>query len=424
MAPIVSVVMTVFNGGKFLRDAIESILAQTLYDFEFIIIDDGSADGSAQLIDSYQRRDPRVRVYRQQNRAPNESDTCRVGEALNRGCTLAQGKYIARMDADDIALRDRLLWQLDFMEKHPEVGLIGGAVEWIDSDGNSHGIHRNPVEDEVIKTTLLYNNVFWHPTVVFRKHAFVSTGGYRDIVAAEDYDLWLRFADRFQLANLETVLLKYRIHAHQVSVRKRSQQSCSALAVRGAALARRNGNPDPLDSCRDLTPAKLARILEQIVPAIRAGGNADRGAQGNLIPRPHLRWIYDLSHAIAEGCVEEGGTPNECDCSNWFATANQLEESLHSSLSNENERNRVLAWFFVTLADKLRLRRDNLSDVKTLYRLALKHDKRALKVYAKLLLFLTGKPGEYVRGVIHSLRTRNLLVQLGEAQPEQIKPTL
>jgi cellulose synthase/poly-beta-1,6-N-acetylglucosamine synthase-like glycosyltransferase len=251
--PIVSVVMSVFNGERFLREAVESILQQSLREFEFIIVDDGSTDQSASILDSYESGDARVKVYRKEHSG--------LIESLNKGCWLAQSKYIARMDADDIAGKDRLKTQVAFMDAHPEIGVLGGAIEWIDASGNSLGIHRYPAEDREIKATLLDGCALWHPTVLLRKEAFVSAGGYRSVVVdAEDYDLWLRIAERFQLANLEAVVLKYRIHSSQVSMRKTAQQTLSILAAQVAASSRRNGLPDPLNSLETVTSEALAAL--------------------------------------------------------------------------------------------------------------------------------------------------------------------
>jgi cellulose synthase/poly-beta-1,6-N-acetylglucosamine synthase-like glycosyltransferase len=251
---MVSVVMSVLNGERFLPEAVESILEQSFRDFEFIVINDGSTDGSGSMLDSYRRSDPRVRVYHQENRG--------LIESLNRGSGLAQGKYIARMDADDIAIRDRLMWQVDFMEQHPEVGVVGGAIEVINTKGKAVAIERNPTKDREIKLALLRGYCpLVHPTVLMRKEALVSVEGYRKVVVhAEDYDLWLRIADQYQLANLEAVVLKYRRHSCQVSVRRYRQQALSSLAARAAALSRRNGKPDPLDSVGEITPALLTGL--------------------------------------------------------------------------------------------------------------------------------------------------------------------
>ena len=250
-SPIVSVVMSVFNGERFLREAIESILDQSFRDFEFIIIDDGSTDGSASMLDSYQRSEPRMRVFHQENRG--------LIDSLNYSCGLTRGKYIARMDADDIAVKDRLMWQVDFMEKHPEVGVVGGAIEVINATGKSLKTYRYPIENRQIRSGLFRGtSLLCHPAALMRKEAFVSVKGYRKVVVdAEDYDLWLKIADRFQLANLKAVVLKYRRHPYQVSVRSCKQQLLSTFAARAAALSRRNGYPDPLDSVEEITPALL-----------------------------------------------------------------------------------------------------------------------------------------------------------------------
>jgi GT2 family glycosyltransferase len=245
--------MSVFNGERFLAEAVESILGQTFTDFEFIAINDGSTDNSGTILDSYLKKDSRLRVFHQENRG--------LVESLNRGCGLTQGRYIARMDADDISLRDRLSWQVSFMEKHPQVGVVGGAVQFISASGRTLKISRQPIGDQEIKSALPACNVIWHPTVLMRRDIFIATGGYRSsFLDAEEYDLWLRIAERSQLANLEQVVLAYRIHPQQVSQRKVKQQALSALAARAAAASRRNGNPDPFNASEQITPSLLARM--------------------------------------------------------------------------------------------------------------------------------------------------------------------
>ncbi len=251
--PAVSVVMSVFNGQRFLSEAMESILNQTFRDFEFIIINDGSTDGTASILDSYARSDPRVHVYPQENKG--------LIESLNRGCGLARGKYVARMDADDITLKDRLMQQIAFMEKHAGVGVLGSAVELVDEMGRRLRTERYPLDHAGIMSALAYRSPFTHPAVVLRKNVFVSVGGYRSVfVGAEDYDLWLRMAERCELANLEAVLLKYRLHPEQVTHRDLRQPVVSTFAARAAASSRRNGLPDPMKSIREITPAVLAGL--------------------------------------------------------------------------------------------------------------------------------------------------------------------
>src|SRR5262249_38794407 len=143
---LVSVVMVVCNADRFIAEAIESILGQTFGDFEFIVVDFGSTDKSQSTIRSYAAKDSRVKFHSISN--------CSLAEARNAGCFLAQGRYIAIMDADDVSLPERLNWEFTFLEKHPEVGLLGGATDWIDATGRSLRIDRLPTEDQDIRAAL------------------------------------------------------------------------------------------------------------------------------------------------------------------------------------------------------------------------------------------------------------------------------
>jgi cellulose synthase/poly-beta-1,6-N-acetylglucosamine synthase-like glycosyltransferase len=275
--PSVSVVMSVFNGERFLREAVESILNQSFCDFEFIIINDGSTDDSGSILDWYQRSDHRIRTYHQENRG--------LVQSLNRGCGLAQGKYIARMDADDIAVRDRLTWQFTFMEDHPEVAVLGGAFELIDQTGEVLRVVRHPLEPRELERDILKSSIICHPTAFIRKAAVIAAGGYRNVVDAEDYDLWLRIAEHHPLANLPDVLLKYRLHLGQVSVARCRSQALGTVAARAAASARRSGKPDPLDSVGEITPALLARL------------GVSKTAQHTALARGYLSAIRNMCDA-------------------------------------------------------------------------------------------------------------------------------
>lgn len=251
--PEVSVVMVVCNVDRFLAEAIESILGQTFKDFEFIVVDFGSSDKSKTIVSNYAARDSRIRFY--------EIPHCGLAEARNAGCFLAQGRYIAIMDADDVSLPDRLLWEVDFMQKHPEVGVLGGAKEWVDAAARRLFVNGDPIEDHEIRSALALRCAFCQPTVLIRKEAFVFVGGYRPAFApAEDYDLWLRIAEHFRLANLKQVVLRYRIHPHQVSFRRRKQQTLSVLAAQVSAASRNGGNLDSLQGVEEITPALLTGL--------------------------------------------------------------------------------------------------------------------------------------------------------------------
>jgi len=257
---MVSVVMVVCNVERFLAEAIESILAQTFRDFEFIIVDYGSTDRSKSIISSFAAKDTRIKSH--------EIPNCNLPEARNAGCFLAQGKYIALIDADNISLPDRLKWGVEFMEEHPEVGVVGGGREAIDATGASlpnsalpYGAAPRPLENRELQSALLSDCAIWQNSALMRKEAFTLVGGYRAIfLQAEDYDLWLRIAERFEIANLKEPVFKLRYHPYQLSVRMRAQQTLCYLAARASAVRRKAGKPDPLDSVREITPTVLVAL--------------------------------------------------------------------------------------------------------------------------------------------------------------------
>lgn len=140
--PLVSVVMVVCNVERFLGEAIASVLAQTFREFEFVIVDFGSTDKSKEIVSQYAATDHRIRLH--------EIPNCGLAEARNAGVSRAQGRYVAIMDADDVSLPDRLLREVEFLEKNPNVGVVGGAVAWIDATGSLLGTPRYPRESRSI----------------------------------------------------------------------------------------------------------------------------------------------------------------------------------------------------------------------------------------------------------------------------------
>jgi glycosyltransferase involved in cell wall biosynthesis len=247
--------MSVFNGEPFVAEAVESVLNQTFGDFEFIIIDDGSTDGTAEILSRYRKIDSRVAVREQTNRGQVPS--------LNSGCALACGRYIARMDADDIALPERLERQISYLEENPQVVLLGSLVDFIDASKRELAPIPFPTEDEGIKRWLfdLHGVPFSHPTVVFRTEAFRAVQGYRPAFApAEDYDLLIRMAERWQLANFPAALLKMRRHSQSLSITKARQQAISVLASWAASKVRRAGGHDPVGPETPVTRDLLRRM--------------------------------------------------------------------------------------------------------------------------------------------------------------------
>jgi hypothetical protein len=210
-APTVSVLIPVYNGGSFFADALQSILEQSFADFECIVVDDGSTDGSGALAEAIAARDGRFRVVRRENRG--------LVATLNELVSLARGELLARMDADDIALCDRLALQVAFMNEHPEVVCVGGGQILMDETGRLISSIAPPTgDDDIQQLTLRGHGSICHPTAMIRKGALLEVGGYRSqYYPAEDLDLWLRLGERGKLANLAVPVLHYRIHSGSIS---------------------------------------------------------------------------------------------------------------------------------------------------------------------------------------------------------------
>jgi glycosyltransferase involved in cell wall biosynthesis len=200
--PVVTVLLPLYNGAHYVREAVESILRQTWKDFELLIIDDGSTDTGPEIVTAM--RDERIILLR------NPSNMG-VAATLNRGLDVARGHYIARMDADDISLPDRLERQIRFMDEHPDVGISGGWVRLF-GGGELPYTCRVPSCNHEVAAYCLFENPLWHMAVIMRKDA-LNTHGLRynpDFSRSEDYDLWIRAGHNFLLANLARVLVRVR----------------------------------------------------------------------------------------------------------------------------------------------------------------------------------------------------------------------
>jgi glycosyltransferase involved in cell wall biosynthesis len=217
--------MSVHNEQRFLREALDSLLAQTFIDFQLVIIDDGSTDQTPTILDEYRQKDSRLQIETQENRG--------LIWSLNRGVQLATSPLIARMDGDDVAHPRRLERQVTFMDEHPNVAVLGTGVVHIDASGNRQTIAPPPTDDTAIRSMLQETCCITHPTVMMRRDAVQNVGAYRKaFLHAEDYDLWLRLAHNYQLANLAEPLLDRRLHEGQVSLKNLRQQVLSTIAAR------------------------------------------------------------------------------------------------------------------------------------------------------------------------------------------------
>ena len=204
--PPLTVLMAYHNDAPFIAEAIDSILNQTFGDFEFVMVDDASTDGSRDIVARY--ADPRIRVLR-------NATNLRLARSLNRGLEAARGALVARLDANDVARADRLQTQVRFMRAHPEFALLGGQCEVIDTRGRRlrRATIAKPVTELGVQWYFLFDSPFIHSTVIFRKSAVDAAGGYDpafDFAPSEDADLWSRLAIDHRMVNLPDVLVSQR----------------------------------------------------------------------------------------------------------------------------------------------------------------------------------------------------------------------
>lgn len=244
--PTVSVCMSVYNAAPHLATAIESILSQTFGDFEFLILDDGSTDASPQILRRYAHQDARIRLTCRDNRG--------IPQTRNELLAQSRGEFIAIMDADDLALPDRLALQVDWLRSHPETVWVGGAFELIDDRGRLLTTVRMAEENARIQRLLLEGHTsYLHPSGTVRKTALEKIGGYNEAwVTASDLDLWLKLTEVGEVVNLPQPVVKYRIHPSAISQRRQMEQGNNAVEVFRQAWARRGlGTPNfAVTGCR------------------------------------------------------------------------------------------------------------------------------------------------------------------------------
>jgi glycosyltransferase involved in cell wall biosynthesis len=231
ITPAVSVLMAVRDGAPWVGEAVRSVLAQTLGDLELIVVDDGSGDATPGVLAAV--RDRRLRVER---RRPEG-----LARALNHALGLATAPLVARLDADDLALPERLACQAAFLAAHPEVGVLGSAAREVDGEGREVRVVRPPTDDAAIRRALIRRNPMVHSTVVMRRADVLRVGGYDPAFrVAQDYDLWMRLAAVTRLANLPEALVVRRLLPGRVSTvhdaaRLRAEARARWRAVRAGA---------------------------------------------------------------------------------------------------------------------------------------------------------------------------------------------
>jgi glycosyltransferase involved in cell wall biosynthesis len=291
-SPVISVVMSVHNGEKYLREAVESILNQAFRDFEFIIIDDGSTDCSKEMLEQYAAKDPRIRLISREHRGRPKS--------LNEGIALAKGELIAIMDADDISLPERLVKQSAHLKKHRSCVAVGGYALRIDCDGDPINLWEVPVSHEAVDSHHIAGDVagMIHPAVTIRLKALTDIGGYDErLSVTQDLDLWLRLAEVGELANLPEVVLKYRVHFASVTMQKRLLQTNAAKQVISEARRRRKLPPGRLQDWSQWVHMPTWKIKEEwVISALKAGNyrTARKHALAIAVAKPFRRERWRL----------------------------------------------------------------------------------------------------------------------------------
>ena len=237
--PLVSVIMPVYNGRRYVKEAVDSVLAQTFTNFEFIIVDDGSNDGTDEILRQYAAADKRIRIITRTNQG--------VTRSLNEGLAVATGTLIARMDADDISMPTRFEKQVRFLDAHSEHVLVGCRCLLVDPDGfpicekRDIALHHEQIDRSLLK-------MMWplvHPAVMMRASAIKQIGNYDPRYRTnQDHDLFLRLAEVGKLANLPEILLRYRQHFQSVGFTKVASQANTVVEIVKAAHERR-GIPFP-----------------------------------------------------------------------------------------------------------------------------------------------------------------------------------
>lgn len=295
--PKISVLMSVFNGERYVADAIESILGQSEARFEFLIVNDGSTDASAAILDRFAAQDNRIRVVHQENRG--------LIASLNRLLAEARAPLVARMDGDDVSRPERFAIQLAHMTAHPQIAVLGTNTDELDADGAFYPCSDfHPEHTADIRKRLMVASAMCHPSVMMRRDVICSLGGYRAAFRhCEDYDLWLRVIEHYDMENLPDRLILYRRSPDQVSEKHILVQAIGAACARYAARERLAGRTDPFAG------ASVLPSLDQIDAAL---GTQGLGARMRLEVIDSVKYSPDAIKAgglsLMKAHLREGGT--------------------------------------------------------------------------------------------------------------------
>ncbi len=327
--PKITVVIPVWNGERFIRRTIDSILAQDMPDFELLVIDDGSTDGTAMILEEYSK-DPRIRIHAQANQGL-------VG-TRNAGLRMASCEMLAFIDADDLAAPSRLSRQYEHLRSHPSVAVLGSHVQCIDEEGRPLRVLHYPTGPAEVAATLARHCAVAQPAVMIRRSAALAVGGYRPAFkyGAEDYDLWLRLSERHEVDNLPEILTYYRIHGASISHTRRADQLVAAFAAICSARRRRRGLPDPADGLTapireedlaryELGPDEEVAFLRTRLEILRhrdaSGDDYQEWLRRSWSLRAHIRRGRHVRHMLMPGAFALWGKRCRADGIRWIGKA-------------------------------------------------------------------------------------------------------
>lgn len=296
--PLISVVMPVYNGARFIRPTLESILAQTLGDFECIISDDGSTDGTKEILAEYAAKDPRFKIHLLQHAGKVT--------AFNNGFHHARGEFIAIHCADDISLPERFAVEIEYLRNHPHVAAVGAWVNLIDAEGQVTGTLRHVTDPFMVDWRLLFRNPVADSSAMFRKSVMEEFGWYRE-TASEDYELLGRISRKYDIANIPRILGQYRIwQGNFTSLHGAEEEETVYMVIQEKASALLGGPVSaedaralrlPMTGRRDMPRADIDRaaaLLRKIVPAFLASRPLTR-TQKQLVLNDASEYLFRLA---------------------------------------------------------------------------------------------------------------------------------
>ena len=297
--PAVSVLLPVYNGENYVGEAVESILAQSFEDFELIVINDGSTDNSGKILHEMAIRDLRIVLIEKTNGG--------LVSALNDGIKRARAPLIARMDADDVSAPERLEMQFERMKSDPTLGVLGSFIRIVDQQSRPIRIGRYPVTPNEVKRFLEHGCPLAHPTVMMKKEAVLSVGGYREAVKhAEDYDLWLRISEAgYHIANVPRPLLDYRSHAASISVVHRDEQNFATVWAQLAHRARTAGLSDPVGDREKIDEKMLDSLPEDLSESLRVASFLIRYGKFSIDDWPDLKAAWAEYRKLPRGARQD-----------------------------------------------------------------------------------------------------------------------